>query len=110
MKRALLALTLAASTAACAKVTYENPGTTPGMTQSTTGHFLIFGLVGNKTIPVYQMCPSGFHRIQSKFSFVNLLLAALTFNIYTPRSYEITCNAGAPPAPAPAAAPAGGAQ
>jgi Bor protein len=89
MKRALLAVILAA----CSKVTYVDHTTVPtGIVASETGHFYLGGLVGHTTLPVYAMCPSGVSRIQSKFTFSDLLLAVLTLDIYTPRTYDVECG------------------
>lgn len=79
--------------AACSRVTYVNRTTIPnGITQSETGHFYLGGLVGETTIPVYALCPSGLSRIRSKFEVSDILLAALTLGIYTPRTYELECG------------------
>jgi hypothetical protein len=89
MKRALLAVTLAA----CSKVTYVDHTTIPtGVVASQTGHFFLGGLVGHTAVPVYALCPSGVSRIQSKFTFTDLLLGGLTLGIYTPRTYDVECG------------------
>jgi hypothetical protein len=102
MRRISLALVLASMLAAgaCSKVSYKNSGMVPtGPTHEYDGAFFIGGLVGDERIPVYQMCPNGVAQMQSKFSFGDLVLHVITFFIYAPRSYEITCGQ-----------PAGGAQ
>ncbi len=40
-------------------------------------------------IPAYQMCPGGVAAVESRFSFVDLLLTFITIDIYTPRTYKI---------------------
>ena len=94
MRNAILALAATAMLAgACNKVTYVNPQVPRGgAVHSETGHFFIFGLVGEKTIPVYQMCPNGVARVVSKFTFIDAILGAITINLYSPRSYEIECG------------------
>ena len=94
MRKATLALAATLMFAgACNKVTYVNPQVPRGgAVHSETGHFFIFGLVGEKTIPVYQMCPNGVAQIQSKASFLDLVLTLITINLYSPRSYEIECG------------------
>ena len=92
MKPATLASAVLAF-AACSKVTYVDRATIPnGVTVSETGHFFLAGLVGDKTIPVYALCPTGVSRIQSKFTFGDRLLGIITLGIYTPRTYDIECG------------------
>ena len=92
--RALVCAALATtSVAACSKVTYQNPGTMPsGQVISEKGWFFVFGLVGEKEIWANKMCPTGVSSIQSKFSFLDIVVTAITFNLVTPRSYEIECG------------------
>ncbi len=54
----------------------------------------VFGLVGAQPIDVTAQCPSGVARVETQQTFVNGLVSALTFNIYTPQSATITCAAG----------------
>jgi hypothetical protein len=97
MKRLLPLLMVALLTGAmaCTKVSYVNPATTPtGQSHSEKGHFFVFGLVGNKTIDAAAMCPTGVHRVQSKFSFLDLVLGTLTVGLYAPRTYTLECGMG----------------
>ena len=87
------ALAGAGATTACDKVTYVNPNTTPsGVVVAHTGHFFLYGLVGNEEVWANQMCPNGVARIVSKFTFIDLVLQAITIDLYTPRTYEIECG------------------
>jgi hypothetical protein len=92
--RALVCAALATtSVAACSKVTYQNPGTMPsGQVTTEKGWFFVFGLVGEKEIWANKICPTGVSRIQSKFSFLDIIVTGITFNLITPRSYEIECG------------------
>ncbi len=94
MRNAILALTATMMlVAGCNKITYVNPQVPRGgAVHVEGGSFFIFGLVGEKTIPVYQMCPNGVAQMQSKASFVDLVLGVITIGIYTPRTYEIECG------------------
>lgn len=94
MKAIVLGVMIALASGACAKVTYRNPGYIPGPAVEKTGHFFIGGLVGEATIPAYQMCPAGVAQVQSKSTFGDIVLSLITFFIYTPRTYEVTCAAG----------------
>jgi hypothetical protein len=79
--------------AGCYKVTYTNPQIPMnGQVAETTGQFFIFGLVGHKDIPVFQLCPGGASMIQSKVTFVGVLLTGITIGLYSPRHYEIHCG------------------
>jgi hypothetical protein len=97
MKRTLVVLAVLLALGACSKVTYLNPAVAPvGPVYVTKGHFAVFGLVGHKRIPVYQMCPQGVARMQSRYTFVDSVLHFVTFFIYTPRTYVIQCGQGGP--------------
>lgn len=88
-----MAAALALSVAACNKVTYVNPSTMPtGQVHEETGRYFIIGLAGTKDIHATQLCPEGVAKVQSKFTFVDILLTGLTIGIYTPRTYEIHCG------------------
>ena len=57
-------------------------------------HFLLWGLVGDGTINVADICPNGAHWMQSQATFVDGLLGALTGGIYSPRTIYIKCASG----------------
>jgi len=62
----------------------------------------IAGLVPPSTVATAARCPEGVSRVETKFSFLNQLVGALTLSIYTPMAIKVTC--AAPAAPATAAA------
>jgi len=39
-------------------------------------------------------CPGGVSKVETQLSFVNMLVAAITFDIYTPMSIKVTCATG----------------
>ncbi len=81
---------------ACNKVTYVNPSTMPtGQVSEETGHYFIFGLAGSKEIHAERTCPEGVAKVQSRFTFGDILLGAVTIGLYTPRTYEVSCGKGA---------------
>jgi hypothetical protein len=93
--KVLLCAALMTGAAACNKVTYQNPGTMPsGQTVSEKGWFFLWGLVGEKEIWANKMCPGGVAQIQSKESFLDLLIGGITGGLVAPRSYDIECGAG----------------
>lgn len=51
----------------------------------------IFGLVPPKTVEAANQCTSGVAMVETKLSFVNMLVGNLTLGIYTPMSIEVTC-------------------
>ncbi len=92
---AAVAVTSACLAAGCNKVTYLDRSTMPdGKVHEQTGHFFILGLAGTADVPAGTMCPTGVSKIQSKFTFGDLVLTVLTAGIYTPRTYEISCGTG----------------
>jgi hypothetical protein len=91
--KALVCAALMTSAAGCYKVTYENPGTMPsGQVVSEKGWFFIEGLIGEKEIWANKACPIGVHQVQSKTSFLDLIITGLTGGIIAPRSYDIECG------------------
>ncbi len=51
----------------------------------------VFGLVPPKTVEAASRCPNGVARVETQQSFVNGLVAFITFQIYTPMTIEVTC-------------------
>ncbi len=87
---------VAALVGGCFNVTYTNPRLPAnGVVVEGTNHFFVAALVGDERVPVYQMCPQGVSQIESGLSFVDLVITAITFTIYDPRSYVVHCG-GAP--------------
>ncbi len=52
----------------------------------------IYGLVPPKEIDVTDKCTSGVAKVETRLSFVNQLVGALTFGIYTPMHIRVTCG------------------
>ena len=53
----------------------------------------IYGLVPPPTVETASKCPSGVAVVETQQSFLNGLVAALTFGIFTPMSINVTCAA-----------------
>jgi hypothetical protein len=51
----------------------------------------IYGLVPPSTISAATECPNGVARVETQLSFLNQLVSALTFGIYTPMQIVVTC-------------------
>ncbi len=54
---------------------------------------LIYGLVPPPVVETAARCPNGVSRVETQLSFLNQLVAWLTFGIYTPMSIKVTCAA-----------------
>ena len=64
-----------------------------GVVAEYTGHFFLFGLMGQPHIHAYEACPRGVYRIVSAQTGLDTLIHLATLFIYTPRSYTIECAA-----------------
>jgi Bor protein len=54
----------------------------------------IDGLVPPSTLETQSKCPGGVSKVETQLSFLNLLVGAITFGIYTPMSIKVTCAQG----------------
>jgi len=77
-------------------------GRTPGSQHIEKGWAASYigGLIPPSTVDARSGCDSGVSKVETKHSFLNMLVGGLTLAIYTPMSIEVTCAA-----PAPAQAP-----
>ena len=53
----------------------------------------VYGLVPPPELNVKEQCPNGVQKVETETSFVNGLVGALTWSIYTPIHARITCSA-----------------
>jgi len=94
MKRtAKIVLTLAvASLPACYHAIVET-GNSPSLNkiEQKWANSWIYGLVPPKTVEAQSKCSSGVARVETQHSFLNGLVGALTFGIYTPMEIIVTC-------------------
>ena len=51
----------------------------------------VFGLVPPNTISAAAKCPHGVARVETQRSFLNSLVAIVTFSIFTPMEIKVTC-------------------
>ncbi len=94
MKRMLAVLALSVL-AGCFHLHYvadRQPG--PAPTSEAWHNGFVWGLVEQAPVEVDSICPSGFAKIDSTETFVNGLVHAVTFSIYTPETVTVTCGAG----------------
>lgn len=54
-------------------------------------HSFIYGLVPPKPVNAASTCPNGVSRVDTQHSFLNGLVAAITFGLYTPIQIDVTC-------------------
>ena len=98
--RALLLLVLAAPMlGGCFKHSVRDERKEPGPRATHAWKpYVIVGLapLGKSTLSA--SCPSGIALYESRTSFANGLVAALTFNVFTPITVAYACAAGEPPA------------
>lgn len=51
----------------------------------------IYGLVPPPVLETMAKCPNGVSRVETQHSFLNEVVSAVTFGIYTPISIRVTC-------------------
>lgn len=68
-------------------------------------HSFVYGLVPPEEVRGAERCPSGVAIVESEISFVNGLVAALTFSLYTPMHIKVTCAASSAMTPSEGGSP-----
>lgn len=94
-KRLWLSLVLVGSLTACFHQTVQT-GLSPGATviDMPWVKTWVFGLIPPEEIDVRSQCPSGTATVETERSFLNGLVGAVTFGIFTPVHVRITCASG----------------
>ncbi|TGN09752.1 Bor family protein [Leptospira ilyithenensis] len=95
----LILVTLFLSACATQKI-YISEDTNDGRiaTQEGTSHFFIAGIGQTKEYSAAQVCDDRpVVAVETSYSFLNGLLGAITYGIYSPRSYAIYCGRRAKP-------------
>lgn len=54
----------------------------------------IYGLVPPSEISTKEKCPQGVSKVETERSFLNGLVSAITYSIYTPLHATVTCASG----------------
>ncbi|KXZ27304.1 hypothetical protein AYB34_08475 [Leptospira sp. ZV016] len=86
-----LALNFCATQVAYISLEHDRPGMVPAYEKRH--HFVLFGVGQTKEISASQICDSRpVAKIESSFTFVDILLSMLTWGIYTPRTIEVYCD------------------
>lgn len=93
MSRSAVALVAAlAVSMACYHATIETgrPASTEVITKPWANSW-VYGLVPPATVSTAAQCPHGAAKVETQLSFLNGLVGALTFGIYTPMDIRVTC-------------------
>ena len=94
-KMSVLVLTvLLAGTSGCYRAVIETAR--PAGTETIDipwAHSFIYGIVPPNVVNSATQCPSGVARVVTEHSFLNGLVAAITWGIYTPMHITVTCAA-----------------
>ena len=93
--RTAIALALGLAVSGCFHQIVQT-GRTPGPTvvkKPWTATWL-WGLVPATPLDVTQNCPGGIATVETKMTFMNGLVSALTIGIFTPRDVSVTCASG----------------
>ena len=97
MRRFALAAALgAAALTGCYKVqVVASPNAVGGEAKASWQNFFVFGLVGEARVDVRDFCGGAqAATVETSASFVNGVVTAITFGLYTPRTVTVTCAAG----------------
>ncbi len=88
------ALLLAGFGSGCFRNTYTTGQPQGGGIYVQKAHFWIFGIVGQKTVDMGQVCPDGVAWFQNRLDFIDGFATCLTCGIYSPSTIEVRCASG----------------
>jgi len=92
--RKLAPLFAALLLAGCYHVTVVTSAAPPGThVNREWQNSFVYGLVPPPELNVKDQCPQGVTKVETERSFLNGLVSALTWSIYTPMHTEVTCSA-----------------
>ena len=92
--RRLAPLFAALLLAGCYHVTVVTSAAPPGPhVNKEWQNSFVYGLVPPQELNVKDQCPQGVTKVETERSFLNGLVSALTWSIYTPMHTEVTCSA-----------------
>ena len=93
-----LALVVLAIPAGCYHVTVVTgaPPATQKLDKEWQNSF-VYGIVPPAELTAKDMCNQGAAKVETERSFLNVLVSAITWSIYTPMHVTITCAAGPVP-------------
>jgi Bor protein len=104
--RALVALSFLAPAACYHQIVETGRPASPDVIDKPWQMSFIYGLVPPPVEETASRCPNGVAKVETQHSFLNGLVASITFGIVTPIQVTVTCAASAGRATGSAAAPA----
>lgn len=96
MGTGLLAVALVAGSTGCYHAIVETgrPASEQKI-EKPWAHSFIAGLVPPDVIETAERCPNGVSRVETRHSFLNMVAAIVTWNIYSPMHITVTCASSA---------------
>ncbi|HEX9580308.1 MAG TPA: Bor family protein [Gemmatimonadales bacterium] len=92
--RAVTAGALVAVLAGCYHATIETGRPpSPQVVEKPWAPSFIYGIVPPAVLETASQCPNGVSKVETLHSFLNGLVAGLTFGIFTPMTLKVTCAA-----------------
>lgn len=93
---AVLLAAAALASSACYRVTVVTNATPSTVTvDKPWNNSFVYGLVPPAPIDVAPKCTNGVSKVVTQRSFLNSLVGAITYSIYTPLQVNVTCATGA---------------
>ena len=93
--RTLLVALAAFSLSGCYHATIETGlATSADSVHVPWAHSFIYGLVPPATVSAAAKCKNGVAKVETQMSFLNGLVGAITWGIYTPMTITVTCANG----------------
>lgn len=78
----------------CYKNTYTTGLPHGGGVYSQKASFFLFGLVGQHTVDIKQVCPDGVSWFQNRVDVVDGIIGCVTCGLYQPVTIEVRCSSG----------------
>jgi hypothetical protein len=91
--RAAMALAILPATACYHQVVETGKAASPTVIDKPWQMGFVYGLVPPPALTTASQCPGGVAKVETQHSFLNGLVASLTFGIITPMQVTITCAA-----------------
>jgi hypothetical protein len=94
LRSAALAALMIIGSSGCYKNTYTTGQPMGGSIHTLKATYFIFGLVGDASVDLDQLCPSGVAWFQNRMDPVDAVLTCVTCSLYTPLTIEVRCASG----------------
>lgn len=78
----------------CMKNTYITGKAQGGGVYTQKAGFFLWGLVGQKTVDMGQVCPGGVAWFQNRRDFIDGVVGCVTCGLYQPVTIEVRCSGG----------------